>query len=105
MEVKELSNFIDRTLPKWAGDYSIRERVFVHIAKISEEVGELSEQVLWKFWWQRLDKIDKFSDERLGDELADVIFSTIRLARLLDLDVDEILSKKMKILRERFEKK
>jgi len=51
-----------------------------------------------------LDKVDKFSDERLGDELADVIFSTIRLARLLDLDVDEILSKKMKILRERFEK-
>lgn len=107
MEVKELSDFMDWTLTKGrypALNYSIRERVFAQTLKISEEVWELSEQISWKFWWQRLDKIDKFSDEKLGNELADVIFSTIRLARLLDLDVDEILSKKMKILRERFEK-
>ncbi len=107
MEVKELSDFIDRTLTKGrypALNYSIRERVFAQTLKISEEVWELSEQISWKFWWQRLDKVDKFSDEKLGDELADVILTTVRLARLLNIDMDKILKQKIEILRERFEK-
>jgi NTP pyrophosphatase (non-canonical NTP hydrolase) len=51
-----------------------------------------------------LDKVDKFSDEKLGDELADVILTTVRLARLLNIDMDKILKQKIEILRERFEK-
>jgi NTP pyrophosphatase (non-canonical NTP hydrolase) len=46
--------------------------------------------------------MDKISDEKLENELADVIFSTIRLARMMDLDVSEILKNKMEILKERF---
>lgn len=107
MDIKQISDFIDRTLTKWryptAMDYSIRERAFAQNLKISEEVGELSEQILWKFWWQRSGKIDKISDEKLKTEIADVIFVTIRLARLLDIDVEEILKEKIKTLKERFE--
>jgi len=48
--------------------------------------------------------MDKISDERLENEIADVIFSTIRLARMMNLDVNEILKNKMEILKERFVK-
>ncbi len=98
MNIKEISDFIDRTLTKWryptAGDYSIRERAFAQNLKISEEVGELSEQILWKFWWQRLGKMDKISDKKLENELADAVFSTVRLARFLDIDMEEILKER-----------
>ncbi len=108
MNIKEISDFIDWTLDKWryptSWNYSMRERSFAQMLKISEEVWELSEQVLWKFGGQRIEKIDKISDERLENELADVIFSTVRLARMMDLDVDEILKNKMEILKERFSK-
>ncbi len=108
MDIKEISDFIDWTLDKWrhstAKDYSIRERCFSQTMKINEEVGELNEQVLWKFGWQRLEKMDEISYERLENEIADVIFSTIRLARMMNLDVNEILKNKMEILKERFNK-
>ncbi len=109
MNIKELSEFIDRTLDKWrypsSEKYSMRERAFAQMLKVSEETGELSEQVLWKFGWQRITKNDKISDEKLENEIADVILATIRLARLLDLDVEDILSTKIKTLKERFEEK
>jgi NTP pyrophosphatase (non-canonical NTP hydrolase) len=106
MDIKEISEFMDRTLDmgkypvsEW---YSDRERVFAQWLKISEEVGELNEQVLWKFGWQRIAKKDKISDEKLKNEIADVIIATIRLARLMDLDVEELLKDKIEILKERF---
>lgn len=108
MEVKELSNFIDRTLNKWkysiGNKFSQIERVFSQMLKVSEETGELSEQVLWKFGWQRLDKMDKINDEKLSGEIADVILSTMRLARMLDIDIEKALVNKMEILKERFNK-
>ena len=108
MDIKELSKFIDRTLDKWkypsAEWYSDRERAFAQWLKISEEVGELNEQILWKFGWQRTTKKDKISDEKLENEIADVILATIRLWRLLGLDIEKVLNKKMKILENRFNK-
>lgn len=106
MNIKELLEFIDRTLDKWrypsSEEYSMKERTFAQMIKISEETGELSEQLLWKFGWQRLNKKDKISDEKLENEIADVILATIRLWRLLDLDLEKVLAKKIEILKERF---
>ncbi|HKL44004.1 MAG TPA: MazG-like family protein [Candidatus Absconditabacterales bacterium] len=108
MEIKEITDFIDRTLNKGrypvSKGYSDRERVFAQMIKISEETGELSEQVLGSFGGQRVEKKDKVSQEKLENELADVIFSTVRLARLMDLDIEELLAKKMEILKVRFKK-
>lgn len=104
--MKKIIEFIDRTLNKWrypnAPKYSMRERVFAQSLKISEEVGELHEQVLGKFGWQRTSKMDKISDKKLENEIADVILSAIRLWRLMDLDIQELLNNKIKILEERF---
>ena len=106
MDIKELSEFTDWTLDKWKYPvsewYSPKERAFAQMIKVSEETGELSEQVLWKFGWQRMSKKDKISDEKLENEIADVILATIRLGRLMDLDIEKLLEKKMKILEDRF---
>jgi len=106
MNIKELSKFIDRTLDKWrypsSKKYSDKERIFAQMIKISEETGELSEQVLWKFGWQRIAKKDKISDEKLENEIADVILATVRLGRLLDMDIESVLDKKIEILKCRF---
>ena len=106
MEIKEITDFIDRTLNKGRyitnEKFSTRERIFMQTIKISEEVWELNNQILWKEWAQRVEKKDKVSQEKLENELADVIFSTVRLARLMGLDVEELLSNKMQILKDRF---
>lgn len=108
MEIKEISDFIDRTLNKWKysndNNFSHTEKIFSQMLKVSEETGELSEQILWKFGFQRLDKIDRINDEKLNNEIADVILATIRLARLMDLDIEELLTNKMEILKVRFNK-
>lgn len=104
--MKKIIEFIDRTLNKWrypsAQDYTMRERIFAWSLKISEEVGELHEQILGKFWWQRNTKTDKISDEKLKNEIADIILSAIRLWRLMDLDIQELLDNKIKTLEIRF---
>ena len=46
--------------------------------------------------------MDKISDEKLENEIADVILSAIRLWRLMDLDIQELLNNKIKKLEERF---
>jgi NTP pyrophosphatase (non-canonical NTP hydrolase) len=48
--------------------------------------------------------MDKISDEKLENEIADVIIATMRLARMMDLDVNELLKNKIEILKKRFEK-
>ncbi len=78
-----------------------KELIFAHSLKISEELGELNEQLLGKFHHQRKDKSDRISDEKLGLELADIVLSTAMLADELDLDLEELLAKKMAILREK----
>lgn len=106
MDLKEITEFIDRTLDRWRYPvsewYSNRERTFAQMLKVSEETGELSEQVLWRFGWQRISKKDKISDEKLKNEIADVILATIRLGRLLDMNIEKLLSEKIKILKDRF---
>ncbi len=80
-----------------------KEIVFAHSLKIGEELGELNEQLLGKFHHQRKEKADRFSDEKLGLELADIVLSTAMLADELHLDLGELLNQKMAILREKME--
>lgn len=63
--------------------------------KLAEEVGELNEQVLWHYGYGRKEKIEKYSPENLEDEIADVIFSAMMVAKSLDVDISKALSHKM----------
>lgn len=98
MDIKELVDFMERTI--WDGcykhtwDFTLRERQFEQMIKLGEEYWELCEQVSWALWAQRLEKSERFSEENLWDEFADVIYATIRLACLMDVDIEKALENK-----------
>ncbi len=108
MEVAELVDFIQWTT--WEGRYkhtsefTHRERQFAQMIKLGEEYWELCEQVSWALWAQRIEKADRFSEEYLEDEFADVIFATIRLACLMDIDIEKALENKKEKLLNRMKK-
>ncbi|NOZ43979.1 MAG: hypothetical protein GXP45_02355 [bacterium] len=70
--------------------------------KITEETGELSEQIIGALGGQRLSKSHKISEDRLEKEIADVIFATVRLARLLKIDIEKLLEIRKEELTQRF---
>ena len=108
MKVKELVEFMQRTT--WEGRYkhtsefTLRERQFAQMIKLGEEYWELCEQVSWALWAQRIEKSERFSQEYLEDELADVIYATIRLACLMDIDIEKALKNKKEKLENRMKK-
>lgn len=106
MEMKELVEFAERTLTE-AGkgtfyrDQDITKRIFAQTMKLSEEVGELSSEILWHTGFVRQEKLDRYSPESLKDEFADVIFVAIRLAKLMDIDIESALQQKMEKIKKR----
>lgn len=81
-----------------------KEWVFAHAVKLSEEVGELAEQLLGAFGYQRSEKQRRFTKEALGSECADVIITTLLLAKTMNIDVEQALQKKIKKIDERGKK-
>lgn len=105
MEMQELLKFIveqDDRLVKGSTNASDRERVLARTVKLGEEFGELCDAVLASQGDQRKEKLDAEHDrENLVKEFADVIITTLLLARSLDVDIEEALATKIAKLRER----
>ena len=75
---------------------------YTMLAKLMEEVGELSEAILKTDNLQRNDKLN--SDIDLAGEFADVIFVALILSQEMKVDVKEALDKKFtKIVQRRKE--
>lgn len=72
---------------------------YARVAKLSEEVGELSEAVLHYFNLQR--KVKDAKDMSIGSEIADIIIVVLVFARQLDIDIDKYISDKIKVLKQR----
>ncbi len=109
MEVKELVDFMQWTTTsegryKCRSDLNLKERQFAQMIKLWEEYWELCEQVSWALWAQRIEKSERFSQEYLEDELADVIYATIRLACLMNVDIEKALKNKKEKLENRMKK-
>jgi NTP pyrophosphatase (non-canonical NTP hydrolase) len=79
------------------------QRVFARTMKIVEELGELSDEILTSMNLQRNSKIANFSRKNLEDEFADVFGSLILLAVELDIDVEEVVRRKIIYTRDRLE--
>jgi len=77
-------------------------RTFARTMKIVEELGELSDEILTSMNLQRNSKIQQFSRQNIEDEFADVVGSLILLALELDIDVEEVMKRKIALTRERF---
>ncbi|RJQ24945.1 hypothetical protein C4565_09115 [Candidatus Parcubacteria bacterium] len=108
MTLKELSLFIqaeDTRLRSMHGNYEDEEkRLLARTVKLSEEVGELSEMILSHCSFQRKEKLEVLSKEKISGEFADVIIVCALLAHAMGVDLEDAIEKKIKIIEERHKK-
>ncbi|MFA6415056.1 MAG: MazG nucleotide pyrophosphohydrolase domain-containing protein [Candidatus Paceibacterota bacterium] len=108
MDIEEFQKFIDeqdalfRTTKQ--ASHTERERVLARTVKISEEFGELCDEVLASLGDQRTGKMDGRSAESLADEFADVVITTFLLAKSMEVDVMGALSRKTEKIRAKHNK-
>lgn len=99
---KELLDNIDiirQNLKKFHNlDDTSNEMILAKAVKLSEEVWELNSEVLKSLYKGR--KI--FVQEDLELEFADVIITTLLLAKSLNVDINSSLVRKLNIIKERW---
>lgn len=108
MQFKDLKKFIkkyDKELKRRYPNEGEVVRILARTVKLSEEVGELSDEILSYNNMQRNEKMDKKSKESAGDEFADVIITTLLLAESMNVDIEKVLDNKIKKIDKRDEKR
>jgi NTP pyrophosphatase (non-canonical NTP hydrolase) len=71
------------------------KEILANTAKLSEEVGELSNEVLSYLGLQRKSKLAKSKPEDLAEEIADVLITTLVLADGAGIDISQALEQKI----------
>lgn len=105
MEMRELLEFTERVaseLSERTPNSTSTERAFARMVKLTEEVGELADEVLASQGDQRKEKLEEKRAEGLGDEIADVLITTLILAASLEVNVPEALARKITKIETRF---
>ncbi len=109
MTLKELLKFItdeDKRLKKYHHYCKDNEKtILAQTIKISEELGELCDEVLSFSNMQRKDKLEKHNDESLAEEFADVLITTLLLAKNMNVDIEKALERKIIKINKRHGKK
>ena len=107
MDFKDLLKFIDiedGRLKKYYGSYDDQEKiVLARTVKITEELGELCDEVLAFNSLQRKQKLDDYNKENLPEEFADVIITTLLLAKAMNVDIEKALKNKFEKVNKRYE--
>lgn len=98
-EYKKISKFLNTKWPL----QNDQQRIFARTMKIVEELGELSDEILTSMNLQRDSKLAQFSHQNIEDEFADVLGSLLLLGEELEIDVEEVIKRKIAFTRERFE--
>jgi len=78
------------------------ELIFAQMTKLNEEVGELCNEVLARNGYQRKEKSSEHSTETLEGEFADVIITTLVLAKFMNIDVQKVVEEKFEIVKQRY---
>ena len=73
-----------------------KEIVLARTVKLSEEVGELCNEVLASQGDQRREKLNSYTKEGLEDEFADVILTALVLAEFMKVDIKKALRNKLR---------
>ncbi|MDO8443499.1 MAG: MazG nucleotide pyrophosphohydrolase domain-containing protein [Candidatus Azambacteria bacterium] len=108
MQLKDLKKFIkkeDQRLRESYGNYKDEEkRILARTVKLTEELGELCDEVLSYVSLQRKVKLDKHDKNNLPGEFADVVITTLLLAEVMKVDIEEALKGKIKKINARYKK-
>jgi len=108
MEFKELLDFVDVQDERLNRDYSEslqtqKEKILARTVKLTEELGELCDEVLSFNGDQRKEKLESRDESNLSHEFADVILTTLLLAKVMNVDISEALEKKIEKLNARYD--
>ena len=107
MSVDEFKKFIDdhtELLRRVHAAFSHREQVLMQTVKVSEEFGELSDEILGSLGNQRESKLEATDPNAIGDEIADVLITVYILAKELDIDVWAALTHKVEKIKAKHSK-
>ena len=105
MDFNELLQFIDtedERIIKHFGSPTKNERILSRTVKLTEELGELCNEVLAYNGDQRKDKLLNHDKDNLPNEFADVIIVTLLLAKTMDVDIKEALKNKIEKINKRY---
>lgn len=69
--------------------------ILAKTVKLTEEVGELANDILSVLSLQRKSKLDRFDKTNLYEEFADIILGTISLASTLRVNVERAVKDKL----------
>lgn len=109
MELKELLKFIeieDMRLKKYYGNYPDQEkRILARSVKLTEELGELCDEILAYNSMQRKQKMVNRNKNNLSAEFADVLITTLLLAKAMDVNTEKALEQKIKKINKRYKEK
>lgn len=98
-------NFIDlenKRLTARFKNKSKQERIYSRAIKLTEELGELCNEVLAFNKDQRKEKMNKHSKSNLPNEFADVVIASMLLAKLMNVDIETALENKIKTINKRY---
>lgn len=98
-EYQKISQFLNTRWPL----KDENQRIFARTMKIVEELGELSDEILTSMNLQRNSKIANFSRKNLEDEFADVFGSLLLLGIELNIDIKDVVDRKIIYTRQRLE--
>ncbi len=104
MDIKKLFDFIeeeDRRLRDHYKGEDGQKRILGRTVKLMEELGELCDDVLSFSSMQRKEKLDRHDKENIAEEFADVIFTALLLAKVMGIDVEKGMEKKMEKIKKR----
>ncbi|MCK4634981.1 MAG: pyrophosphatase [Candidatus Aenigmarchaeota archaeon] len=107
MKLKDLLKFIeieDKRLRKYYGSYPDEEkRILARTVKLTEELGELCNDVLAHNSLQRKQKLDELDKENIQEEFADVLITTLLLANVMSVDIEKALERKIEKINKRYD--
>ncbi len=108
MDFEDLLKFIEleegRSKKHYNGKLDDKEKyVLSSTVKLTEELGELCNEVLSAHSLQRKQKQENRKDENLPKEFADVIIITLILARAMNVDIEKALERRMEEINKRYE--
>ena len=106
MNMKQLLEFIDKekeTIEKRFNRLDKEKRILAQNLKLTEEVGEFTNEVLLKLSLARDEKLENMDKNNINNEFADVIITALVLARTLDIDPERALENRINKLKERWD--
>lgn len=109
MDFKNLNEIIaeiDELVRAYYNDETLtnKELVYWKTLKLNEEVGELTWEVLSYFGSQRKEKLEEANLDSLKWEFADVLITTLLLARSMNIDIEEAFNEKLEKIYKRLKK-